>query len=177
MKLALALAGLLSTSVTAAAPAERLSKPDVNGFIVGYQASNAEQSIVELVPAGETVHNWSTMITDQRLAGLARRATPRQFAELMARGMAQGCPGGKVTRIVDFKIDQRPASQLYAECPLNPDTGKPEAFIGLLIAGEDDLHSRQVAWRRLPSLTDTNWAETILAGTHLCAPGGKAKGC
>lgn len=177
MKLGLALAALLSAASTGATPAEWLSKPEVTGFIIGYEAMNAEQSIVERVPNGETVHNWTTMITDQRLGGLARRVSPRQFAELMASGMAENCPGGKVTKIVDLKIDQRPASQLYAECPLNPETGKPEAFVGLLIAGKDDLHSRQVAWRRLPSLADTKWAETVLAGTHLCTPGSKAKGC
>ncbi len=177
MKLALALVGLLSAAATAATPAEWLSKPEVPGFVVGHEASNAEQSIVELVPEGETVHNWSRMITDQRLGGLVRHATPRQFAELMAQGMAQSCPGGKVTQIIDLKIDQRPAAQLYAECPLNPDTGKPEAFIGLLIAGKDDLHSRQVAWRKTPTLAETNWAETILARTHLCTAASKAKGC
>lgn len=177
MKLGLILAGLLSAAAPAAAPAEWLSKPEVAGFVVGYEASNAEQSILELVPQGETVQNWSAMITDQRLGGLAKRATPRQFAELMANGMAKGCPGGKVTRIIDLKIDQRPAAQLYAECPLNPDSGKPEAFIGLLVAGEDDLHSRQVAWRKLPTLAEVNWAEEILAGTRLCTAGSKAKGC
>jgi hypothetical protein len=96
---------------------------------------------------------------------------------MVANGMAESCPGGKVTKIVDLKIDGRPASQLYAECPLNPDTGKSEAFIGLLIAGKDDLHSRQVAWRKLPTLAETNWAEEILAGTRLCTPGNKARGC
>lgn len=177
MKLGLMLLGLLSAAATAATPNEWLSKPAVTGFVVGHEAANDEQSIVELVPEGETVHNWSRMITDQRLGGLVKRAPPRQFAELMARGLAKSCPGGKVTKIIDLKVDGRPASQLYAECPLNPGTGKPEAFIGLLVAGKDDLHSRQVAWRKLPTLAEINWAEEILAGTRLCTTGSKAKGC
>lgn len=177
MKLAIVMAMALAVGTTGSAPTEWLTKPQITGFVVGHEASNSEQSIRELVPAGETVHNWTIMITDQRLGGLARRATPRQFAELMARGLAESCPGGKVTKIIDFKIDQRPASQLYAECPLNPDTGKPEAFIGLLIAGKDDLHSRQVAWRKLPTLAETNWGEEILAGTRFCTEGTKTKGC
>ncbi len=177
MKLALAMVLALAAGTTGSAPAEWLSKPPVTGFVIGYEASNSEQSIRELVPAGETVQDWTIMITDQRLGGLVKRATPRQFAELMAQGLGKSCPGGKVGKIIDFKIDQRPASQFYAECPINPDTGKPEAFVALLVAGKDDLHSRQVAWRKLPTLAEINWGEEILAGTRLCSAGSKAKGC
>src|SRR5688572_17080626 len=78
----------------AAAPAgqEHLASPALPGFIVGYDAGNDQQSIREEVPAGETVADWTRMVTTQRFAGLASRVTPIQFLQLMARQLGGACP-------------------------------------------------------------------------------------
>lgn len=168
---------IVAMSVGAAPAAERLSDPDVAGFVIVYEAANAEQSIRELVPQGETVVAWSRMITDQRFVGLASKVSPVRFAGIVGDGLVGSCPGGKAGRIIEFRIDGHPAAQMRADCPRNPATGEPETFLMLLIAGEQDLHSRQVAWRKVPSLPETNWGEEVLARTRLCTPGKTAPGC
>jgi hypothetical protein len=174
MKLAVGLALLMAGG---AASAEHFSDPGVTGFVVGYEAANAEQSIRELIPQGETVQDWSRMITDQRFAGLVRLTTPKQFAGVMTEGLEKSCPGGMAGPIAEFKRHGRPAATMRADCPRNPATGKPETFLMVLIAGEKDLHARQVAFRKLPDAAETKWAEDILARTRLCVAGQKAAGC
>lgn len=177
MKLAIAMAVALAAGTTGSVPAEWLTKPQVSGFVVGHEASDSQQSIREYVPQGESVHNWTRMVTDQRFVDFSEIATPREFAEEMARGVAKGCPGGTASAIVNFRIDGRDAARMRADCPRNPDTGKPEVFWIVLIAGERDLHSRQAAFRRIPDARDVAWAEGVIAATRLCKPGMAAKGC
>ena len=70
------LAPILAISAAAAQPAgtERLVSPSLPGFVTGHSAANAQQSILEQIPAGESVRAWTRMVTTQRYGGLARRA-------------------------------------------------------------------------------------------------------
>ena len=172
MKVFMVLVALTGTAVAG----ELLSGHGQAGFKLGYAATNAEQSIREFVPAGESVQDWSRMITDQRFTDRAKVFRPEAFAAVVAKGLRAGCPGGKAGKIVRFKIAGHAAARMRADCPRNPATGKPETFIMLVIAGSRDLHSRQVAWRRVPSLADINWGNEVLAGTRLCTPDSKSCG-
>ncbi len=46
---------------------EWVGLPPVEGFVVGYQQTAGPQSIEERVPRGETVQDWSRMITTLKL--------------------------------------------------------------------------------------------------------------
>jgi hypothetical protein len=168
---------LAAAAAVAASSAEHLSPHRADGFKLGYKAADAEQSIREYVPAGESVEDWSRMITDQRFIGLLSHASPAQFAVVLEKALKTNCPGARTTKPIKIEIDGRKAAQMRGDCPRNPSTGKPETFYVLLIAGESDLHSRQVAWRRFPSRDDVIWAEDMLARTRLCSGGKKAQGC
>jgi hypothetical protein len=164
-----ALIALLAPLLLAATSAtkERLSAPPLPGFVVGYQAANGEQSILEEVPAGETVQKWTRMVTTQWYAGASKRLTPTQFLQNVADGLRQACPKGTTTKPVLATRSGRPSAQFRVNCPLLASTGKPEVFIMLAIAGPSDLHVKQVAFRRVPSAADVTWAETFLAGVTL----------
>lgn len=153
-----------------AAPAahEHLAAPALPGFVVGYEAANNEQSIREQVPSGETVEMWTRMVTTQWFAGASKRLTPSQLLQNIARGLAQACPKATTTPPVLSTRSGRPAAQFRADCPLLTSTGKPETFIALVIAGERDLHVKQVAFRRKPSAADLAWSEAFLAEVGLC---------
>ena len=65
---------LLTTSVVlslaaSSAAAEHLASQEVPGFVVGYRVANDREDIREEVPAGETVQDWTRMVTTQRFAG------------------------------------------------------------------------------------------------------------
>jgi hypothetical protein len=146
---------------------EHLAAPALPGFVVGYEAANAEQSIREEVPAGETVQKWTRMVTTQWYAGATKRLTPTQFLQNVAAGLAQACPKAMTTKPVLATRSGRPSAQFRVDCPLLASTGKPEAFIMLAISGPADLHVKQVAFRRVLSAADVSWAETFLAAVTL----------
>src|SRR5262249_50333153 len=78
---------------------EHLASPALAGFVLGYQAANAAQSIREDVPRGETVERWSRMVTTQRFTGLAARSTPDAYARTIAGQLPRACPGATVSPI------------------------------------------------------------------------------
>lgn len=143
--------------------AETLARPPAPGFEIGYQAARNGNLIVEQVPKGETVEEWSRMITTQRFAGIGSRVDGNGFLQKMLDGLQQGCPGAKVT----YRRASGKTAQMRVDCPFNPATGKPEVFFAKAMAGASDMHVAQVAFRRLPSPADVTWAEHYLASVKL----------
>lgn len=170
-KLGLALT-LASSSLAAQDPAaERLEGALLPGYVVAYKAGDQQRSIREEVPQGENVQRWSRMITTQRFAGIAARIAPADFARLMTRGVMGSCPGSTSGTPIELTVSGRPAAQLRVDCPQVPATGKPEAFVLLVVAGEQDLLARQVAFRSVPTEDDLQWADAVLSGSVICKSG------
>jgi hypothetical protein len=155
----------LGTTVQAQA-AERLVSPALAGYVLGYQASNDTQSIREEVPSGETVERWTRMVTTQRFAGLAKRTTPAAYAKTIASQLPAACPGAAISPIANIAVSRHPAVQLQVDCPRN-ENGQRETFLMIAIAGENDMHVKQVAFRGARSPTDLAWARSFLAKTTL----------
>ena len=149
------------------APAESLVSPGLSSFVVGYEAANAAQSIREEVPRGETVERWSRMVTTQRFTGLAERSTPDDYARTIATSVPQACPGATISPIVSLTVSSRPAVRFQVDCPRN-EGGQPESFILLAVAGQSDMHVRQVALRGPKGAADLAWARDYLDHTALC---------
>ena len=152
---------MLAIVLTAAA--EALSAPALPGFVVGFNKAAGGSSIVEQVPQGETVHDWTRMVTTQRFAGLAARTGGDGFLSLMLGGLQRGCPAARVT----YRRPVGSAAQMRVDCPLNPATGKPETFFAKAMPGKPDMHVAQVAFRRVPTPADVKWAEAHLAKVAL----------
>lgn len=173
---------LLATAAIASLPlspawADHLAAEDLPGFVVGHEAANAEQSIREEVPAGETVEDWTRMVTTQRFGGAAARVTPTGFLEMIGRNLAAVCPGARTSKILTNPRGGHAAAQVRAFCPLLAQTGKPETFIMLVIAGSEDLHVKQVAFRREPTDDDVEWGEAVLAAVVYCETAQRDAGC
>ena len=168
---------LAATGAAAQAAGERLVSPALSGFVVGYNAANAAQSIREEVPRGETVEAWSRMVTTQRFAGLARRATPEAYAGNILAGLRQACPTARVSPLARLPVSGRPAVRFQADCPHSAG-GRPETFILLAVAGPSgDMHVKQVAWRGGTTPQGLAWGRGFLAGTTLCAAGDRTPAC
>ncbi len=163
--------------LAASAGEERLAAPALPGFVVGYEAGNAQQSIREEIPAGETVEDWTRMVTTQRVAGGATRISPVELIGNVVRGFFAACPGGRTSEPVSTVRAGHAAAQFRADCPLLAQTGKPETFILLAVSGTADLHIKQVAFRRVPTADDVRWGEDFLAGVTLCGAGERAAAC
>lgn len=146
-----------------------LTADHLDGFIVGYTQSNGQMAITEEIPAGETVERWTRMITSQFFAGMSKLQTPHAFLQGMKTNLARGCPGAKTSKIDDSGFSNRPAARMRVDCPLNSQTGQPETFWILVVAGPEDLHVRQVAFRKMPDATDEAWADRVLMNVRWCA--------
>lgn len=157
---------LIFAAAMALAPTEEawLVWPHAEGFVVGSHQVAANGSIEEQVPAGETVDDWSRIITSMEIPG---DQSGEHFTDELAKGWKAACPGGKaVSQIVlaDFRV----TIESRMDCPLNLGTGKPETMFMRIFPAQRRLFVLQVAFRHVPAAAEVTWAETQLSAAVLC---------
>jgi hypothetical protein len=160
----------LSGTAHAQATEERLSSPEIPGFTIGFAATNDTQSIREEVPEGETTQRWSRLITTQRFTGLASRVTPKKYAARVIRAMKKRCSDVEIDDTRAFEMAGRKAYQFKVECPIGA-TGRREAFIMLAVAGVNDMHVKQVAFRGQVVDSGLAWGRRYLDAVTFCLEG------
>lgn len=138
-----------------------------SGFKVGYQAHQGNQSITEMVADGETVDDWSTMVTVQVYLG-ETNTTPEQAQDTLTRSWFNACENSESYPVADG--DENGYNfllwQLY--CPLNASTQKVEYTYMKAIQGNDSFYLVQVAFRHEPSNDEvTQWMQ-YLKGVQVC---------
>ncbi len=177
--LGLALATGLALSASAQTlRQERLVAPRLDGWAIGFYRANEQQSIREEVPRGQTVEAWQRMITTQRFAGLAARTSPAAYARDIISHVPTSCPGARVAPVQNVRVSGRAAVRFRVDCPSNPEAaGKPETFILVAVAGQNDMHVKQVAFRGGLGPADLPWAERFLSSLAFCLPNDKAPAC
>jgi hypothetical protein len=156
----------LGAPLAAQSSGEWLAHAPLPGLVVGSRVAQNGSLIVEWVPRGETVQRWTRMVTVQRFAGLGPRF--QLWADRFASGIMQSCPGAAVTGPTYSQIQGHEQAEFRVDCPRNPETGQPETFLLLAIAGTADLHVAQVAYRHVPDAEETRWAQRQLASVTLC---------
>ncbi len=169
----------LALAITAAwtAPAqanETLVSPDLPGFVVGYAKSDRNQSIREEVPQGETVQRWTKMVTTQWFRKLAERLSPVEYANKMLESLPRSCPGATASSVQN--VSGQKAVRFKVVCPSTA-TGQAESFFLMAIAGKEDMHVKQVAFRGEASSKDFLWARKFLSGVYLCKDDDKRPAC
>ena len=167
----------VSPASAAAAQAEWSGRPPAAGFITGFDKANAEQSILERVPTGESVEQWTRMLTSQRFIGRAKDPGPRQLLINMQELMKGSCPGAVTSEIVTMTVSGRPAVRMRSDCPINPQTRLPETYFIIAFAGTKDLFAEQVAFRRVPTPADVSFAAKELQAVRWCTAASKELAC
>ncbi|MBC2778142.1 hypothetical protein [Parasphingopyxis marina] len=152
-----------------AQPAQQLDRGPLPGFVLGFEADDGSSQMQEYVPAGETVHDWTRMVTVHRMPGLAAQGiTAPGFLGHLQGQLPQVCEGARVTGQRQFDIGGAGAAAMRSDCPSNPMTGSPEITFFRAITGAQDLFIVQAAFRYVPDAEDVAWAERYLATVHLC---------
>ena len=168
-RIGLGLLALAATPALAEPPAEWVGQAPLPGLVIGYQRAERGSMMVERIPPGESVEQWTRMVTNQRFAGvIARGGTLDEWLGHFLDGLATGCPGFRAGAPNRLTIAGRPAIALRIDCPRNPQTGRPETFLLRAIAGSADLHVAQVAFRHVPTEAEAGWAAAHLASVALC---------
>ena len=125
-----------------------VSVPD--GYKIDFQTKRGRLTMTEMVPTGESVENWTEMVTTQVFLGLTS-APPAQFKTLMAKQWIAACPGGTMAPVSEGVENGYTFSLWLQLCPRNPSTGKPENTWFKAIQGNDSFYLVQKAFRFDPT--------------------------
>lgn len=165
--LAIATLALLAGNATAQFKGENLIQPIPPGYRAGHHASDESGILRELVPEGETVHDWSSMVTTQvmRRGG---RVAPDQFLAVMSKQWVEACAGSGARPVADGEQAGYRFALGMLSCPLNPATGKPEIALVKTMQGNDSLYVVQVAFRHMPSSEEIARWSNYLREVKVC---------
>jgi hypothetical protein len=157
-------AAVLATLTLASAHAqlvnENLLVTMPEGYKVGWQDRNAQSRMSEMVPEGQTVENWTEMVTVQIFFG--QKTLPQLFRARINSLWAKACPNSIYAPVAAGPERGYPAEVWMQVCPSNPKTGKPEHTFFKAIQGHDSLYVVQKAFKYEPARDEvTNWTHYL----------------
>ena len=137
------------------------------GYHVGFRNKGDDGLITEWVPAGETVENWTEMVTVQVFYHL--KESPEAFMSDLEARWQKGCPGAdKALPIANAVENGYPTLVWLLSCPQNPASGKVEITWFKAVQGNDSFYVVQKAFKFAPSKEQiTRWVGYLKA-VHVC---------
>jgi hypothetical protein len=158
------------------------------GFVPGSESTNAGNYIREAVPRGQTVKQWTQMITVTGAKGLAAKPemSPALLAGYIADGFRKACPDTfAAASLGETEIGGHKGFAAVASCGTVSEGGttRSEAALILTIKGASDYYTiqwaqRAPAVRHVPVIDKAAWAKRLeqLSPIRLCpiVPGEKA---
>jgi hypothetical protein len=135
-------------------------------FKVGYESNHDNRLMTEYVPAGQTVDDWTQMLTVQIFRGAT--VDSATFLQGVGKRYMDACPGTTAKGIFTGNTNGYVVSMLQLNCPNNPGTGKPETTAFRIIKGNDALYSVQRAFRSEPSSMELDEVMHFLAKVTVC---------
>ncbi len=137
------------------------------GYHVGFRNKSDDGLITEWVPAGETVENWTEMVTVQVFYHL--KVSPEAFMSNLEARWQRSCPGAdKAMPIANTVENGYPMLVWLLSCPQNPASGKVEITWFKAMQGNDSFYVVQKAFKFAPSKQQvTRWVGYLKA-VHVC---------
>lgn len=155
---------------------ENILVPEPKGFEVGHQAGNSVESLVEYVPKGETVEDWSQMVTVQVFRDIDN-ADPERFGQTVASLWSKSCQGARTGQVSSAMENGYATSVWIYHCPLLASTGKPENMMAKFIAGADALYGVQYARRSALNEAEMRQTTIYLTRVVVCDTRGNEHPC
>jgi hypothetical protein len=141
---------LLARPAVAAFVNENLITTAPAGYQIGFHNKNNDREITEWVPEGETVENWTEMLTVQVFYHL--QAPPEAFMRDLEQRWTASCPGAGEAQPIANAVENGYATLVWLlNCPQNPATGKPEITWFKAVEGNDSFYVVQKAFKFMPS--------------------------
>jgi hypothetical protein len=166
LKLSLLFAVLLASPAAAQLVNENLLVPLPEGYKVGFQTRKNNMDMQEMVPANETVDNWTEMVTVQIFHGI--KALPGEFRRGLELRWRSNCPNTDAAQIASDADNGYPALVWLLSCPNNPATGKPEITWFKAVAGNDSFYLVQKAFKFEPSKEQAAQSVHFLEAVKAC---------
>ncbi len=137
------------------------------GFKLGFKDSKNGMNMQEFIPAGETVQNWTEMVTVQVF--LSRKdLQPAPFLGAMQQQWAGACKGSSATPVSTGKVNGYDAASILLRCPLLASTGKPETTMLTAIKGNDSFYVVQRAVRSVPTPAQFETMKKYIESVSVC---------
>lgn len=148
-----------------------------DGFVPAFEDNRPGFYIQEAVPAGQSVQDWTQMLT---MTGAEGRATtpPEAQAQQIAQGFAAACPGTySATALPPVAIPGAGAT-FVAHIACGNAGGRAEEMLLFVLAGARDIYTVQWAARGAPRSTPLAvdpaiWVpryDALAASIRLCDP-------
>ena len=137
------------------------------GYIVGFQDRNARQQMTEMVPRGQTVKDWTEMVTVQIFFGMTN-VTPEAYRQRLETLWAANCTGAQSDPVGQGNERGLAVTVWIAFCPLNKETGKPELTMLKAIGGKDSFYLVQKAFRFKPDKEQIEQWSRYLRSVTVC---------
>jgi len=175
----LAVLGLVLLALPGAANAdlvnENLLVQMPPGYKVGYRAERGTMVMNEMVPDGQTVNNWTEMVTVQIFHGL--KAAPEKFRDTLQQRWVAACPGASGAKVTSGTENGYPVLVWLLDCPKNPQTSEPEMTWFKAIAGNDSFYLVQKAFKFKPSQEQIDRWMAYLKSVAVCDTRIAARAC
>lgn len=142
-----------------------VAMPD--GYKVGFQDKNGNQQITEMVPRGQSVKDWTEMVTVQIFFGMTN-VTPAAYKQRLEKLWAENCKGAESSPVGQGSERGYPVVVWLQVCPLNKGTGKSEVTLLKAIAGKDSFYVVQKAFRFQPDKPQVEQWSRYLRGVSVC---------
>jgi hypothetical protein len=154
------------------APAHALENENLlvslpKGFKVGFQNRSARAMISEMVPEGQTVENWTEMVTVLIFFNL-RDVSPAQYRARIEKLWAESCPGSTFATVKEGIENLYPTQTWTQKCPVNKQTGKPELTWFKGAQGNDSFYLVQKAYKFEPSAEQVAAWASFLDEVKVC---------
>ncbi|HGY5557919.1 MAG TPA: hypothetical protein ACN46T_02815 [Prochlorococcus sp.] len=140
------------------------------GFKSAHEHESRDNYIHEWIPEGETLSDWSRMITLTGIRGLSSdpNMTPEQLLSQIASGFKRACPSTFAAKILSrMPISGHNALSAVVGCgSVNSGPARSEIAILIAIQGSSDYYTIQLAERsaplnRAPKLEGPSWNTKI----------------
>ena len=146
---------------------ENFLTPLPHGFKIGLSHVQGRLATQEFVPTGETVQNWSEMVTVQIFLGQqSRPAGP--FLQNMVMLWSRACPNVLHGPVTSGLVNGYPSSMLLLTCSRDPLTGKPETTLFRAVSGADSFYVAQYAFGHVAAPAEVEKAKAYMTTVTAC---------
>jgi tetratricopeptide (TPR) repeat protein len=114
---------------------------DNRKWVLGYQGSIDTASLMEYVIEGETVENWSELVT----VASQKQTTPEEFMKTTKERIARLCP------TIEWKVLSKSDKEIMYECMITNCPGQDNQHeIARIISGENGIHRMHYVTKKVP---------------------------
>jgi len=159
--------------LTFAAPSARALEGEVllvsvpKGYKIGYEKKAGNQIMTEMVPEGETVKDWTEMVTVQIFLNM-RGVAPAEYRARIEKLWAGACADSTFATVKEGADGGYPTLTWLSKCPHNNATSKPELTWMKAIQGRDSFYLVQKAYKFEPTAEQKKQWDDYLDGAILC---------